>query len=103
MKHRIVCIHCFANGNGRHSRLLADALVNALGQPLFTWGERTAMPDARDRYFEASRKADRGGVRPLIAFARSCSRTAIALPRAFWRPRDCPPSGPPVHTSAPTA
>ena len=71
VKHRIVCIHCFANGNGRHSRLLADMMVQALGQALFTWGAYSEMPDVRERYFEALRKADRGDVQALIAFARS--------------------------------
>jgi len=71
VKHRIVCVHCFANGNGRHSRLLADLLVNALGQPLFTWGAYSEMPDVRERYFEALRKADRGDVQALVVFARS--------------------------------
>ncbi|MBX2978099.1 MAG: mobile mystery protein B [Flavobacteriales bacterium] len=71
VKHRIVCIHCFANGNGRHSRMLADLLATALGQPSFTWGARTDLPDARDRYFDALRKADRGESAALIEFARS--------------------------------
>jgi len=71
VKHGIVCIHCFANGNGRHSRLLADLLVNTLGQPLFTWGAYSEMPDVRERYFEALRKADRGDVQALLVFARS--------------------------------
>ncbi len=71
VKHRIVCIHCFANGNGRHSRLLADVLANALGQAVFTWGAFSEMPDVRERYFEALRSADRGDIQPLISFARS--------------------------------
>lgn len=36
-KHRLVAIHCFANGNGRHSRLMADVLIESLGYPVFTW------------------------------------------------------------------
>lgn len=71
VKHRMVCIHCFSNGNGRHSRLFADLLVVALGAPLFTWGAYSEMPDVRERYFEALRKADRGDMKSLIAFARS--------------------------------
>ncbi len=71
MKHRMVCIHCFSNGNGRHSRLFADLLVVALGAPLFTWGAYNEMPDVRERYFEVLRKADRGDMKPLITFARS--------------------------------
>ncbi len=71
VKHRMVCIHCFSNGNGRHARLFADLLIASLGAPLFTWGAYTEMPDVRERYFEALRKADRGAMKPLIAFARS--------------------------------
>lgn len=26
-KHRLVSIHCFPNGNGRHSRMIADIMV----------------------------------------------------------------------------
>ncbi|HQT92062.1 MAG TPA: mobile mystery protein B, partial [Candidatus Kryptobacter bacterium] len=37
--HRIVSIHPFANGNGRHSRLIADILIShGFGRPPFTWG-----------------------------------------------------------------
>ena len=71
VKHRMVCIHCFSNGNGRHSWLHADLLVAALGGEQFSWGAFSEMPDVRERYFEALRKADRGDLMPLIAFARS--------------------------------
>ncbi len=30
LKHRIVKIHCFPNGNGRHSRLLADLFMEKI-------------------------------------------------------------------------
>ena len=37
-KHRIVRIHCFSNGNGRHSRLIADIIISQIfGKPVFTW------------------------------------------------------------------
>ncbi len=71
VKHRMVSIHCFANGNGRHSRLFADVLIKAQGGEPFTWGAFSEMPDVRERYFEALRKADRGEIKPLLAFARS--------------------------------
>ena len=29
-KHRIVSIHCFPNGNGRHSRLMADIIIEKI-------------------------------------------------------------------------
>ena len=37
--HRIVSIHCFPNGNGRHSRLLADVIISHIfNMPVFSWG-----------------------------------------------------------------
>lgn len=70
-KHRMVSIHCFVNGNGRHARLFADVLAQALGRPPFSWG--TSIPDreVRQRYLEALRQADRGDLQPLLAFACS--------------------------------
>lgn len=36
-KHRLVSIHCFPNGNGRHSRLMADIIIEKIfGLPVFT-------------------------------------------------------------------
>ena len=29
-KHRLVSIHCFPNGNGRHSRLMADIIIEKI-------------------------------------------------------------------------
>ena len=37
--HRLVKIHVFPNGNGRHSRLVADILISKVfNKPVFTWG-----------------------------------------------------------------
>lgn len=72
--HRLVLIHCFPNGNGRHSRLIGDVLVEkVLEQPVFTWGSVTLnhKGTARSTYLDALRSADKGNVAPLIAFARS--------------------------------
>lgn len=71
--HRLVSIHPFPNGNGRHSRLVADLLAMKLGQPRFTWG-RTNLVDpgkTRGAYVAALRAADGGEIEPLLAFARS--------------------------------
>ena len=71
--HRLVQIHPFPNGNGRHSRLVADLLVMQLGRPRFTWG-RANLQDAsevRRRYIDALRAADNHDVDPILAFARS--------------------------------
>lgn len=71
--HRLVLIHPFPNGNGRHARMMADLLVKKSGQPPFTWGSQSleAAGEARARYIDALRAADRHDVAPLIAFARS--------------------------------
>lgn len=71
--HRLVAIHPFPNGNGRHARVMTDLLVQQLGQPRFTWGRKslTEATDARTRYIEALRAADSGDIGPLMAFVRS--------------------------------
>ncbi len=71
--HRLVQIHPFPNGNGRHARLIADVLVRKLGRPVFSWGLADLVKGgtARSRYLEAIRIADGGDIQPLIAFARS--------------------------------
>ena len=73
-KHRIVSIHCFPNGNGRHSRLIADIMIEKIfKQQVFTWGAANLVSpgDARVEYLAALRKADAGIIEPLIKFARS--------------------------------
>jgi Fic-DOC domain mobile mystery protein B len=71
--HRIVTIHPFANGNGRHSRLIADILVShGLARPHFSWGSinLTAQGAARMAYLKALREADRNDYQSLVEFAR---------------------------------
>ena len=71
--HRLVLIHAFPNGNGRHARLAADLLIASLGQPRFSWG-RTSLASAgetRKTYIAALRQADRHDIAPLLLFARS--------------------------------
>lgn len=71
--HRLVFIHPFPNGNGRHARLMADLLVERLGQPRFTWGSRSLIDasETRQRYIAALQAADASDYAPLLAFARS--------------------------------
>lgn len=71
--HRLVLIHPFPNGNGRHARLMADLLVERLGQPRFTWGSRSLVDanDTRKDYIAALQAADARDIAPLLAFARS--------------------------------
>ncbi|MHA4893545.1 mobile mystery protein B [Pedobacter sp. PWIIR3] len=73
-KHRIVSIHCFANGNGRHSRLIADLIVEKIfNKPVFTWGARnlSKKSENRDTYLNALKAADKGNYSLLLSFARS--------------------------------
>jgi len=73
-KHRLVSIHCFANGNGRHSRLVADLIVEKLYKTTpFTWGATSQQKsnDARAMYIAALKAADVGAYEQLVAFARS--------------------------------
>ncbi len=73
-KHRIVSIHCFPNGNGRHSRLMADIIIQKLyKQPVFSWGAAnlSSEGDAWAAYLKAVKAADQGDYSLLLAFARS--------------------------------
>jgi Fic-DOC domain mobile mystery protein B len=71
--HRLVSIHPFANGNGRHARLMADVLARMQNRPVFTWGGADIVQpgDFRRRYLDALRAADKNDIGPLLAFARS--------------------------------
>ena len=72
--HRLVKIHLFPNGNGRHSRLIADILINkGFGKDEFTWGSinLTHMGNVRTTYLNALKKADEGDYKDLLNFARS--------------------------------
>lgn len=71
--HRLVAIHLFPNGNGRHARTAADLLIEALGDQPFTWGSTSLVDagDTRAKYVAALRAADNHDLGPLIAFARS--------------------------------
>ncbi|MEQ8628289.1 mobile mystery protein B [Ekhidna sp.] len=73
-KHRLVSIHCFPNGNGRHSRLVADVIIEKLfGFDVFTWGSENLSNSSgqRDQYIRSVKAADREEFELLMAFARS--------------------------------
>ena len=71
--HRLVVIHPFPNGNGRHARLMTDVLLKQNGAAAFSWGGANleAAGDARERYLAALRAADRGDYGLLLGFVRS--------------------------------
>ena len=73
-KHRIVAIHIFPNGNGRHSRLMGDIMMkHAFNKSIFTWGQRNLVnkSEVRDNYIKSLKKADNGDFTDLITFAQS--------------------------------
>ena len=73
-KHRIVAIHCFPNGNGRHSRMIADIIMeNVFGLDIFSWNKSNMVKadDTRKKYIVALRKADKGDLSELIKFANN--------------------------------
>lgn len=73
-KHRLVSIHCFPNGNGRHSRLMADLILEKLYQTkYFTWSSSNLIKanEIREKYIKALQQADNQNYEPLIEFAKS--------------------------------
>ncbi|KRB23418.1 MULTISPECIES: mobile mystery protein B [Mesorhizobium] len=74
LHHRMVFIHPFANGNGRHARILADAMLEKLygvGPVDWTAGaDLLKMNERRAAYISALKAADRHDIGPLLAFAR---------------------------------
>ncbi len=72
--HRLVSIHPFANGNGRHARLMTDILLESLGAPVFTWGKADLVDPkstTRSEYLAALKDADNGKYNKLQKFVRS--------------------------------
>lgn len=73
-KHRIVSIHCFSNGNGRHSRLMADIIIEKIfNGNVFTWGAGNLSKESENRntYLRSLKAADNGNYELLLSFARS--------------------------------
>lgn len=73
-KHDIVSIHLFPNGNGRHSRLLADIIMKQIfNKPAFSWGSQNLEKknSHRDKYIQALREADKGDFNGLLNFMES--------------------------------
>lgn len=73
-KHQLVSIHCFPNGNGRHSRLMADLILEKLYmQPFLSWGSFNLVKadDKQKNYILAIKMADNHDLHPLIDFAKS--------------------------------
>jgi Fic-DOC domain mobile mystery protein B len=70
--HRLVTIHVFPNGNGRHARLMADQLLIKFENRRFEWGRDslTTATETRACYIAALKAADAGDYAPLLAFLK---------------------------------
>lgn len=72
--HRLVYIHLFPNGNGRHARVMTDILLEkTFGLKPFTWGSNDLINEnmTRKSYIKALKAADGNNYKPLIAFVKS--------------------------------
>lgn len=73
-KHRLVNIHCFPNGNGRHSRIMADIIIESIfSEKIFSWNQSNMVKadEIRKEYIRSIREGDKGDINPLIKFARN--------------------------------
>ena len=70
--HRLVAVHVFPNGNGRHARLMSDLLLMELAGRKFEWGRGSlvAANELRSHYIASLQAADAGDYRPLLEFLR---------------------------------
>lgn len=70
--HKLVWIHPYPNGNGRHGRLATDILLTGMDRPRFSWGQDKLVDvgETRNRYVAALRAADGHDIAPLLAFVR---------------------------------
>lgn len=70
--HKLVLIHPFPNGNGRHARIMTDALLTKLmDEPAIDWAgdqKSESMNKRRSQYIAALRAADRHDFSYLLNF-----------------------------------
>lgn len=70
--HTLVYIHLFPNGNGRHARIMADAvLTHLLDEPVLDWAggyNLEKISPRRKQYIAALKQADKGEFKQLLEF-----------------------------------
>jgi Fic-DOC domain mobile mystery protein B len=75
LHHRLTQIHPFPNGNGRHARIMADAMLERIyGTAAIDWAggyDLQKMNERRDAYIAALKAADNGDIGPLMRFVGS--------------------------------
>lgn len=72
LHHRLVKIHPFVNGNGRHARLVADCFLYSHGHKLPIWPDKQLIDasEVRKEYITALQAADKGDYGLLESFTR---------------------------------
>ncbi len=70
LHHRLVAIHPFPNGNGRHARLVTDCFLIANNQSRFLWGQSNLYENSviRKEYIKALQAADKHDYSALLEF-----------------------------------
>ena len=70
--HKLVLIHLFPNGKGRHARIMTDAILTKLmDAPAIDWAggyKLENMSEHRDQYIAALRVADKHDFSKLLEF-----------------------------------
>lgn len=70
LKHGLIRLECFNRGNGRHSRIIADMMMESVfGLTTFSWGHCHSIPDRKMYYRNALVAADHGNFDSLMDFA----------------------------------
>ncbi len=72
-KFRLVKIHCFPNGNGRHSRIMADIIIESIfKKEVFSWNHSSMgkADELRYKYISALHHGENGDIEHLLKFAR---------------------------------
>lgn len=66
--HRLVWIHPYENGNGRHGRFIGDMVLRAFGEEPILWPRLIDNGKQRDHYILALKDADQGDFAALVRF-----------------------------------
>ena len=72
LHHRLVLIHPFVNGNGRHARLVSDIFLFSRNHKMPIWPSKELLEetDIRQKYIDALKVADKGDYGPLEKFTK---------------------------------
>ena len=78
--HKLVWIHPYPNGNGRHARLATDLLLKTLDRERFSWGGTSLVDPGETRkcYVTALQSADKHDIGPLLEFVRTSNTSRPA-------------------------